>query len=250
MKLADMTWEQVASLVEANPTKMLAILPLGSTEQHGQRLPLGTDHFVAEYLASEVARRIPTSILLPTLTYGMSWHHTAFPGTISIAEDIYEIVVGEVLRSIIRTGFRRILIVNAHGGNEKSIGKAIANVKDESPEVSIINPLIRFHKEIFESGGWERKLGEKMVHAGRLELAMLAAVCPEKVKNSSVVTDVPEGAVRGQGTGSPEQWKELFPRGQKGDQREVKRQIGERFISALVDVLTCCAQDMLGIGVA
>ena len=104
MKLwAQMTWEEIEGL---NKENALVILPLGSVQQHGQRLPVITDTMFANHWAKQVAERIENSVLLPSQNYGMSWYHTAFPGTISLDPVTYVQVIRDILKSIIKSGFR------------------------------------------------------------------------------------------------------------------------------------------------
>lgn len=95
-----------------------ALLPLASIEQHGNHLPVCTD----TALVTEVARRaeavLPDRVLLlPTLWAGSSHHHFGFPGTVSIHGETYIRVLMDLVESLCRTGFRRIVLLNGHGGN-------------------------------------------------------------------------------------------------------------------------------------
>jgi creatinine amidohydrolase len=99
-------------------TDRVVVLPLGSLEQHGRHLPLLTDTLIA----AEIARRAEQALgddalFLPTLWVGASDHHLAFPGTISLSNDVYVSALIDMLESLIGAGFRRIFLLNAHGGN-------------------------------------------------------------------------------------------------------------------------------------
>ena len=112
MKVSEMSWGQVAAYLETDDR---CVLPLGSTEQHAY-ISLATDSILAERVASEAAA--PLSIpVFPVLAYGITPYFMAYPGTVTLSLSTYEQVVTEILGSIRRHGFRRILVVNGHGGN-------------------------------------------------------------------------------------------------------------------------------------
>lgn len=112
MRIADLNWMQVASLVERDDR---ALLPIGSTEQHAY-LSLATDSTLAERVALEAARPLGLPVF-PVLSYGITPYFMAYPGTVTLSDDTFARVVGEILDGIAAPGFRRILIVNGHGGN-------------------------------------------------------------------------------------------------------------------------------------
>lgn len=235
MKLwAQMTWEEIDALDKRNT---LLILPLGSIEQHGQRLPLITDTTLANHWAKQVAERIENSILLPSQNYGMSWHHTAFPGTISLDPTTYVRVMRNILESITEYGFQKILIVNGHGGNQKWIEQVITEIQESYPDATISNPGIKlFWSSEFKK--FLRHFNEDTIHAGAMETSMYAAIAPD-LRPETVVTNVPKGTKFGEGTNSPDVWKKKFPKGQKGDQRlcliDVGKEMNEFVLQKLLE---------------
>ena len=113
MQLGERTWNETL----AEKAKVV-VLPLGSLEQHGHHLPLLTDSLIG----SEIARRAEAelgaeALFLPLLWVGASDHHRAFPGTVSISNSVYVDVLVDMLESLLGSGFRRIFLLNAHGGN-------------------------------------------------------------------------------------------------------------------------------------
>lgn len=113
MLLADLTWEEAAALVEKDP---VVIVPLGSTEQHGPHLPLKVDIAAADHIARAVGE-ITGALVAPPLNFGFSelWH--TYPGTISLRADTFKNVLLDVCHSLIRTGFRKIFLINGHNPN-------------------------------------------------------------------------------------------------------------------------------------
>jgi len=118
--LQELTREEARAIA----SEAIAVLPVGATEQHGPHLPVGTDAFGVEYVAREAAKavagRIPI-VVTPTLPFGSSHHHLPFGGTMSLSTETYYRVVSELAGSLIAGGFRRIFILNGHGGNSELI---------------------------------------------------------------------------------------------------------------------------------
>ncbi len=112
MRVADLNWMQLEAYLQGEDR---IVLPLGSTEQHAY-LSLCTDNILAERVAIEAAEPLGVAVL-PVLAYGLTPAFAAYPGSPSLTEETYVRVVGELLDSLRGQGFRRILIVNGHGGN-------------------------------------------------------------------------------------------------------------------------------------
>jgi len=118
--LRELTREQA----RARAPEALLVFPVGALEQHGPHLPVGTDDYlvenVARQAAAKAADRIPV-LVAPTLPFGSSHHHLPFGGTMSVSTETYYRVVRELTESLLIDGFRRIFILNGHGGNHELI---------------------------------------------------------------------------------------------------------------------------------
>ncbi|HET6384294.1 MAG TPA: creatininase family protein [Armatimonadota bacterium] len=113
MKLGERNWTEIEDLAGR-----VVVAPLGSLEQHGHHLPLLTDTFIGTEIARRAEEQLEDAALfLPPLWIGASHHHRAFGGTVSLGNDTYVRVLVDVLESLIGSGFRRIFLLNAHGGN-------------------------------------------------------------------------------------------------------------------------------------
>ena len=111
MRIADMDWRMVEDWVRSDDR---CILPIGSTEQHAG-LSLATDAILAERIAVEAAEPFGVPVF-PVLSYGLTPYFSGFPGTLTLRVATYAALLRDLLDSLKNTGFRRILIVNGHGG--------------------------------------------------------------------------------------------------------------------------------------
>ena len=112
MRIADMNWSGVEDWLQRDDR---CVLPVGSTEQHAG-LSLCVDNILAERVAIEAAA--PTGApVFPPVNYGLTAYFMAYPGTVTLQPETYAALLGDILASLASHGFRRILIVNGHGGN-------------------------------------------------------------------------------------------------------------------------------------
>lgn len=130
MKLAGMTWQDVAEWAP----RTVAVLPIAAVEQHGLHLPVTTDAELVCAIAAEAEERMADSVVLcPAQSYGSSDHHLSFAGTISIGAELYTRLIQDLVRSLLRSGFRRIVLLNGHGGNSVPVKQALAALSREIP---------------------------------------------------------------------------------------------------------------------
>ncbi len=160
----------------------IVILPVASLEQHGPHLPVEVDSMLGETVAVRAARKIvergKSAIVLPVLWTGLSEHHMSFGGTVTLDYPTFAAVVEGVCRSVLRDGFKRIVLLNAHGGNEN----ALRTITDElTPKLGV--PILQFTywyaaaaaiADILETQG-------ALMHACEAETSMMMAVRPELV---------------------------------------------------------------------
>jgi mycofactocin system creatininase family protein len=126
--LARSTWPEI-------PDGALLVVPLGSTEQHGHHLPLGTDTSVACAVAEAAADALDGALLAPALAYGASGEHEDFPGTVSLGTEALTGLLVEYGRSAGRWA-GRVLLVNGHGGNLDALRAAGAVLRAEGRDVA------------------------------------------------------------------------------------------------------------------
>lgn len=127
MRLQLCTWPQVETYLTRSQA---VILPIGSTEQHGPTGLIGTDALCAEAIAWLVGERLQV-LVAPTIAVGMAQHHMDFPGSMTYRPSTLLAVVRDSLLSLVRHGFRRVLVVNGHGGNVATLNAAFAETHME-----------------------------------------------------------------------------------------------------------------------
>lgn len=167
----------------ARAAEALVILPVGATEQHGPHLPLGTDCLIVERIARAAAERARgeiDAIVAPTLPFGSSHHHLSFGGTISLATDRYYGALRDMVESLIIDGFRRVFILNGHGGNHEVIQLVARDLALRHPA----NIAAASYWEVARTAVTEREpalLGRIPGHAGHFETALILAIRPDLV---------------------------------------------------------------------
>lgn len=193
------------------------LVPLGSTEQHGPHLPLGTDTRIAAAVATAVAPGVGAHVA-PAIAYGSSGEHQGFPGTISIGTGALTAVLVEFGRSACEWA-RRLLFVNGHGGNVDALRAAVTVLRGEGRDVAWF--------------GCATPGGDP--HAGHAETSLLLHLSPDEVRLSD------------SGPGNTEPLEDLMPRlrrggvasvsgsGVLGDPTGASAADGARILAAMVD---------------
>jgi creatinine amidohydrolase len=159
-RLTALAWPDVTAVAAGS----ILVVPLGSTEQHGPHLPLGTDCDVAGALADRLAVARPDVLVAPALPYGSAGEHAAFPGTLSIGAPALELVVVELVRSA--GAFAGVVLVSGHGGNAAPLAAAVATLRAEGRAVL----------------AWAPRVPGGDAHAGRTETSLMLALAPETVR--------------------------------------------------------------------
>ena len=131
MRVADMNWRDIEAAAARDPR---CILPIGSTEQHAQ-LSLCVDLILAEKVAQDAAEPLGVPVF-PVIPYGLAPYFNAYPGTISLRVETLMALVRDVVASLRRAGFKRILIVNGHGGNNP-VGALAQELMAETGDISV-----------------------------------------------------------------------------------------------------------------
>ena len=178
---AEMTRKELRAIA----ADTLVVLPLGATEQHGPHLPAGTDFLTIDHLAREAAAQASAGIsviVTPPLPFGSSDHHLSFGATLSLGTETYYRVLTDLIRSLATDGFRRIFLLNGHGGNHELAQLAARDIALELP--------VRVAAGSYWTIAWDAlvelqaHLGCRLPgHAGIFETSMMLALRPELVES-------------------------------------------------------------------
>jgi creatinine amidohydrolase len=109
-----------------------AIIPVGSCEVHGNHLPYGSDTLIALGLARRVAALVPNVLIVPPITYGMSWHHGDLPMTLSFSPETMVSAILDIAGGLRSHGVRHIMVINGHDGNVAPIEIAARRFRQET----------------------------------------------------------------------------------------------------------------------
>lgn len=157
----------------------VAILPIGSFEQHGPYLPLITDTVIATSICHELAVAYPL-LELPPITVSCSHEHSAWPGTISISPRTLYSVVTDIADSVTRSGLSALVLVNAHGGNYV-LSNVVQEANAHGTRMALF-PAGPDWNSARVAAGLESTMHEDM-HAGEIETSILLHTHPELVKD-------------------------------------------------------------------
>ncbi len=235
MDLFDSTWTDA----DAAATD-LALLPVGSTEQHGPHAPLGTDVLTAEAVAEAGAAAYDDEVVVaPAIPVGVAEEHRQFTGTLWVSESTFRDYVRETVASLAHHGWDRVVLVNGHGGNVGALRE-------------VAGTIARYDAAYAVPFTWFEAVGDhsdEMGHGGPLETAMLRHVAPDLVREERI-EQAREGASDGWG-----EWvsyanlafdsAEFTENGVVGDPAEGPPERGEELLSlageALVSLLEAVA---------
>jgi creatinine amidohydrolase len=170
MFLASLTWKEFGDIASDS---IVAVIPLGSTEQHGSIGPLGTDFTIPDELCKKSEAINPSRILvLPTMPYGVCPYHTRFSGTIDIGTPALQSVLTSIVKNMMNHGIRRFVFVNGHGGNDPAIEAACLYAFERGGMGAIIDWWVIVRELNSNWGGG---------HGGGQEASVMMAIRPEWV---------------------------------------------------------------------
>jgi creatinine amidohydrolase len=237
-KLSDDVWFDKLTSPEVDALdreRTVLVLPAGCTEQQGPHLPLDVDTFLVTLFLSEAARRARAegivAYLLPALPYGPAEEHMAFPGTVSISFETHHRIVKEVLRSLARHGFQRLLVAMGCGGHHclPAAMEARAELRREGVRAGIwcVGPGGAYYeiaRRVFE---WE----PADIHAGEFPTSIFLLERPDDVRRERLAAGRPFDA-----NAVPDAWfsEEVDPQGFAGDPRRAGAELGRLLLEEVV----------------
>ena len=231
-------WQQMRrdEIAEMRDRDAVVILPVGSIEQHGRHLPVDTDIFAAQTVALAAAQALSPEIpvlVAPPVWTGVSPHHMHFTGTLTLTVDTFSQVIREIVTCMWRHGFRHILLLNGHGGNDNTMKSTTLKLGAEGIEVAAATYWDLAEAELAELVEGERK---KVGHACEIETSMMLYLRQELVDMSTAVKDmrVPPSRLP---TGGPVYFWPVFEPGTTGVNGDPTLATAEKG-KAFLDVIT------------
>jgi creatinine amidohydrolase len=231
VELQNLTWQDAERL---GAEGAVGLVTLASLEQHGPHLPLATDSLLGEHLARDVADRLPGPVVVtPVVRGGLSTHHLAFAGSVTVPPDAYRELVVSFLEGLERMGIGKIAIFSSHGGNFGFIRDLAAEYEGQAT-VAGYSDLERYIEVMI---GTAAELGlhapETDIHAGGLETSMMLAAYPDLVR--------PFDGVEGYMAAEPGWLQRIFEEGIRpvsesgvlGDVGGANPEVGEALFAAL-----------------
>ncbi len=235
-RLEEMTWPEVQREIAAG--RDTVVVPFGAVEQHGPHLPLGTDAIFGDEVGELVADRLG-AFIAPTVRIGCSSHHLSFAGTISLEDETFYQVVRDVVRTLARHGFRRLVLLPTHGGNFRPLGEAVNRMGPQEgvriitfPDVSFLMSAIL---PVASSLGVTPAEGG--IHAGEWETSMMLAFRPDLVRMAEAEVGYTGDLMGGIQKFFEEGVHAVSDNGVFGDPRRASAEAGRRYVDQIVDAV-------------
>ncbi len=241
----DIEWARLsaAALRERAAANAFVLLPVASTEQHGPHLATGVDTILCGEIARRAARLIAAKqpvVVAPTLWCGLAEHHMDFGGTFTLTLPTYLAVLRDLCMSLVRHGFKRIVIVNGHGGNidalkvivgelARDLGVPIATTTYWLLAEPLFKPLLEDQPNV--------------LHACEAETSMMMVAAPDLVDAARIADAYgPPPAAPGTTLNRPmyraRSFKEITASGVLGDARRANKEKGEKLLTAAAQALS------------
>ncbi|XOV91557.1 MAG: creatininase family protein [Bacteroidota bacterium] len=176
-------------IINSSIDKKVVVLPLGAIEQHGPHLAVSTDFACVTEVAMGAERKLRDKMLVcPTLPFGSSHHHLRFGGTISMSAETYTRVIIELVESLLQNGFRRIILLNGHGGNVVPVKQALSVLSHKYDKTMTPNIVLATYWEL----GGKVFAGEPpmetpaLSHACEYETSLMLHLFPERVYKENI----------------------------------------------------------------
>lgn len=250
-KLEELSFKQVDDL---DREKTIVILPVGSMEQHGPHLPNGMDTLSAVEISWQAAQRAGESVdclVLPPIPYGQSPEHMDYPGTITFSAETYIRMLKEICGSLARHGFKKICIVNGHGGNISAIGAAAFDIRDQYGAILFMFNVWGVIVGLAHSTDSRQASDQTDAHGGEIETSLVMHLRPDQVHMQWAVDEQNPVLARGEliGLGGPVgfNWnslQDIAPSGISGVASLGTPEKGAAIFEALVDLAARTLQEI------
>lgn len=228
-----LTWENTWKDIEDSGTTV-AVIPIGSTEQHGTNLPLASDSLSTAKTAEVLAEKLG-AYLVPLIPIGASREHLSFRGTVTLTEETLKEVITDIVDSLVTTGFKTIIIISMHGGNRVIWSDFIAQLDKKYLNVKVLTAELQHAWDEAYKLAMFTTTGE--MHAGECEASLIASLRPDLIGPNPV--DFPNPKERLKGTrldsfGFPVDVQEISSSGTLGESSKGSKAKGDLFWSVFL----------------
>ena len=236
---AYLTWQQIHHMT--NKENTVIIQPIGAIEQHGYHLPLVVDAAISEGVLGKAFSLLTSEIpafALPTLFYGKSNEHEGFPGTISLSAQTLLSLLTEMATSIYKAGFRKLILMNSHGGQPQVMEIVARDLHEKFPDLAVF-PFFTWRVPNITNELLTEKEQELGIHAGDAETSLMLALLPEQVKMDLAIKEYPRdlapNSLLSMEGKLPFAWltKDLSTSGVMGDATVASTEKGDRILNSL-----------------
>ncbi|MFT3780171.1 MAG: creatininase family protein [Ottowia sp.] len=186
-----LSWTEIDQLPDKANT--VVVLPAGATEQHGPHLPCAVDTVIAAGVMGHALARLPAGVpafAMTPIAYGKSEEHLHFPGTVTLTGETLLATMNEVGESVYRAGFRKLLIVNGHGGQPQVMEMAARELRLRHGDFIVVPGFTWRVPHV--AGRYLSEQEKKLaMHAGHAETALMLALAPDTVRMDRAVANYP-----------------------------------------------------------
>ncbi len=232
MKFHEMTFPELRQVPRAGA---LILAPIAAVEQHSRHLAVLTDTVLVTGVAEGVEKRLPESVvLLPTLWFGASHHHLRFGATLSASVDVHIDMLCDLLTPLLEDGWKRVLILNGHGGNIDTMQTALRRLQPcyRDRVLSAASYWDLAAPELAALADGPRKA---MGHACEFETSMMLTLRPDLVRRDQVRDDPPREDPALRGLYLCEDMKQRTDHGAVGYPERATAEKGRAFLDAAVN---------------
>jgi creatinine amidohydrolase len=234
-QLQEMTWPQAKLALEQ---AKLAIIPVGSTEQHGPHLRMATDTAIAEQLARRLADHLsPQLVVTPPIPLGVSYHHMDFPGSLTLSPETLQAILVDVVESLRHHGIELFFLLTGHGGNEATLEVLTTKLRFQRriPAASLF--YFRLVSDVIEQGVRSERWG----HACEVETSLALYLKEDLVEAGQLAAGAvlpypyPYSDRRAPAVTVPYAFAELTANGALGNAVNADREFGRTITEAFVE---------------
>ncbi len=245
-----LTWQEIEEMPDKE--NVVIIQPIGAIEQHGPHLPLAVDSAISVGVLGKALGKLNSNIpayALPCLYYGKSNEHWQFPGTITLSAETLLSVIKEMAESIYQSGFRKLVLMNSHGGQPQIMEIAARDIHQQRQDF-LVFPLFTWRVPHIAGELLTPQEKEYGIHAGDAETSIMLSLLPKQVKMERAVREypqeLPQDSLLSMEGKLPFAWltKELSKSGVIGDATAATPEKGDRLLASVADGWVKLIQDV------